>query len=151
MSKQTDAIGAGTGISVPLRERMAGWRERAERGICLLDARMRTLTAEPEEGAATAEYAVVLVAATGFAALLVAILNPNGEEPADGYRQAGAERGMSQRMNQRRDIRRIHFGTVGERRRNRRLWRGWRLAADEGAVHRGIRGCSPPSSWLPWY
>ena len=42
MSKQTDAIGAGTGISVPLRERMAGWRERAERGICLLDARMRT-------------------------------------------------------------------------------------------------------------
>lgn len=41
---------------------------------------------------------------------------------------------MSQRMNQRRDIRRIHFGTVGERRRNRRLWRGWRLAADEGAV-----------------
>ncbi len=35
---------------------------------------MRTLTAEPEEGAATAEYAVVLVAATGFAALLVAIL-----------------------------------------------------------------------------
>ena len=65
MSKQTDAIGAGTGISVPLRERVAGWRERAERGICLLDARMRTLTAEPEEGAATAEYAVVLVAATG--------------------------------------------------------------------------------------
>lgn len=58
MSKQTDAIGAGTGISVPLRERVAGWRERAERGICLLDARMRTLTAEPEEGAATAEYAV---------------------------------------------------------------------------------------------
>ena len=39
-----------------------------------MDARMRTLTAEPEEGAATAEYAVVLVAATGFAALLVAIL-----------------------------------------------------------------------------
>ena len=29
---------------------------------------------EPEEGAATAEYAVVLVAATGFAAVLVAIL-----------------------------------------------------------------------------
>ena len=29
---------------------------------------------EPEEGAATAEYAVVLVAATGFAAILVALL-----------------------------------------------------------------------------
>ena len=37
-------------------------------------ARMRTLTAEPEEGAATAEYAVVLVAATGFAAVLVGIM-----------------------------------------------------------------------------
>ena len=40
----------------------------------MLDARWRTLAAEPEEGAATAEYAVVLVAATGFAAILVALL-----------------------------------------------------------------------------
>ena len=39
-------------------------RERAGKAVCLLDARMRTLTVEPEEGAATAEYAVVLVAAT---------------------------------------------------------------------------------------
>ncbi|WEV42766.1 DUF4244 domain-containing protein [Bifidobacterium sp. ESL0682] len=52
----------------------------AERGrqvkgqICLLDARVRTALAEPDEGAATAEYAVVLVAATGFAAVLVALL-----------------------------------------------------------------------------
>ena len=45
-------------------------RERAGKAVCLLDARMRTLTVEPEEGAATAEYAVVLVAATGFAAVL---------------------------------------------------------------------------------
>lgn len=45
-----------------------------DKAICLLDARMRTLTAEPEEGAATAEYAVVLVAATGFAAILVGIM-----------------------------------------------------------------------------
>lgn len=29
---------------------------------------------QPEEGAATAEYAVVLVAATGFAAVLVALM-----------------------------------------------------------------------------
>ena len=54
------------------------WDERAQieqaAAICLLDARMRTLTAEPEEGAATAEYAVVLVAATGFAAVLVGIM-----------------------------------------------------------------------------
>ena len=34
-------------------------RERAGKAVCLLDARMRTLTVEPEEGAATAEYAVV--------------------------------------------------------------------------------------------
>ena len=54
------------------------WDERAQieqaAAKCLLDARMRTLTAEPEEGAATAEYAVVLVAATGFAAVLVGIM-----------------------------------------------------------------------------
>ena len=36
--------------------------ERAGKAVCLMDARMRTLTVEPEEGAATAEYAVVLVA-----------------------------------------------------------------------------------------
>lgn len=29
-------------------------RERAGKAVCLLDARMRTLTVEPEEGAATA-------------------------------------------------------------------------------------------------
>nr|WP_238548603.1 DUF4244 domain-containing protein [Bifidobacterium gallicum] len=36
--------------------------------------RMAAVMVEPERGAATAEYAVVLVAATGFAALLVALL-----------------------------------------------------------------------------
>ena len=55
-------------------QRLHAMRERADKAICLLDARMRTLTAEPEEGAATAEYAVVLVAATGFAAVLVGIM-----------------------------------------------------------------------------
>ena len=54
-------------------------RERAGKAVCLLDARMRTLTVEPEEGAATAEYAVVLVAATGFAAVLVGIMIANGQ------------------------------------------------------------------------
>ena len=53
-------------------QRLYAMRERADKAICLLDARMRTLTAEPEEGAATAEYAVVLVA--GFAAVLVGIM-----------------------------------------------------------------------------
>lgn len=47
---------------------------RMTRAAVMLDARMRTLKAQPEEGAATAEYAVVLVAATGFAAVLVALL-----------------------------------------------------------------------------
>lgn len=74
MGRNMDGIGEQLGAGVSVRQRIAGLRERAERRICLLDARMRTLTAEPEEGAATAEYAVVLVAATGFAALLVAIL-----------------------------------------------------------------------------
>ena len=54
--------------------RLLALREKASRMVCLLDARVRTLTAEPEEGAATAEYAVVLVAATGFAAVLVGIM-----------------------------------------------------------------------------
>ena len=41
---------------------------------------------------------------------------------------------MSQRMNRRHGAWRIRFGVAGQRRRNHRLWRGWRLAADEGAV-----------------
>ena len=58
------------GIFAHSKARVATPKER----LCLMDARIRTLMAEPEEGAATAEYAVVLVAATGFAAVLVAIL-----------------------------------------------------------------------------
>lgn len=53
------------------------WRrvmQRANAGICLLDARLRTVADKPESGLATAEYAVVMIAATGFAGLLVAIL-----------------------------------------------------------------------------
>lgn len=62
------------GIFTYARERAEQLRDTCRAQLCVLDARMRTLAAEPEEGAATAEYAVVLVAATGFAALLVAIL-----------------------------------------------------------------------------
>lgn len=62
------------GIFTHARERAERLRETCRARLCVMDARMRTLAAEPEEGAATAEYAVVLVAATGFAALLVAIL-----------------------------------------------------------------------------
>lgn len=56
------------------RGKVREWYRKAKRAAYVLDARLRTLTVEPEEGAVTAEYAVVLVAATGFAALLVAIL-----------------------------------------------------------------------------
>ncbi|WP_231129381.1 DUF4244 domain-containing protein [Bifidobacterium choloepi] len=48
--------------------------QTVRRGLVALELRMRSISAEPEEGAATAEYAVVLVAATGFAAVLMAIL-----------------------------------------------------------------------------
>ena len=67
-------------------------RERAGKAVCLLDARMRTLTVEPEEGAATAEYAVVLVAATGFAAVLVGIMKSDAINAADQHHQESAER-----------------------------------------------------------
>ena len=62
------------GMLARARARVGRMREQAHAKLCMLDARMRTLAAEPEEGAATAEYAVVLVAATGFAALLVTIM-----------------------------------------------------------------------------
>ena len=61
------------GIFAHSKARVATLNAKAKERLCLMDARIRTLMAEPEEGAATAEYAVVLVAATGFAAV-VAIL-----------------------------------------------------------------------------
>lgn len=62
------------GIFAHSKARVATLNAKAKERLCLMDARIRTLMAESEEGAATAEYAVVLVAATGFAAVLVAIL-----------------------------------------------------------------------------
>jgi Flp pilus assembly pilin Flp len=62
------------GILARSKSRAAELSAKARERLCLMDARIRTVMDEPEEGAATAEYAVVLVAATGFAALLVAIL-----------------------------------------------------------------------------
>lgn len=62
------------GIFTYARERSQRMWHAARAQLCVMDARMRTLSQEPEEGAATAEYAVVLVAATGFAAVLVALL-----------------------------------------------------------------------------
>ena len=67
------AIDGRTGPIAAMTRTVGNMGASARRGICLLDARLRTLSAEPEEGATTAEYAV-LVAATGFAAVLVALL-----------------------------------------------------------------------------
>lgn len=62
------------GIFTDAKERCERLRDTCRARLCMMDARMRTLAEEPEEGAATAEYAVVLVAATGFAAVLVALM-----------------------------------------------------------------------------
>ena len=59
------------GIFAHSKARVATLNAKAKERLCLMDARIRTLMAEPEEGAATAEYAVVLVAATGFAAAIL--------------------------------------------------------------------------------
>lgn len=48
--------------------------DRIYQTLCLLDARAQLVARDPEAGLATAEYAVVMIAATGFAGLLVAIL-----------------------------------------------------------------------------
>ena len=53
-------------------ERINAASDRLLRAQVGLEARW--LMSQPEEGAATAEYAVVLVAATGFAAVLVALM-----------------------------------------------------------------------------
>ncbi|KFI44798.1 Protein of unknown function [Bifidobacterium bohemicum] len=57
-----------------VRVRLSHASELIRGRACVADARVRTFFAQPDEGAATAEYAVVLVAATGFGAVLVALL-----------------------------------------------------------------------------
>ncbi len=61
-------------ISIPLRRLGRRLSDKALRLVCSLQSRVHALAAEPESGAATAEYAVVLIAATAFAGLLLAIL-----------------------------------------------------------------------------
>ncbi|WP_291526959.1 DUF4244 domain-containing protein [Bifidobacterium sp. UBA744] len=50
------------------------WKAGVERGVCALDARLRTMTVEPERGAATVEYALIVVAAAAFAGILIAVI-----------------------------------------------------------------------------
>lgn len=57
-----------------VRRRFNGVKERMDYYSRLVGAKWQVATLQPEAGMATAEYAVVLVAATGFAGLLVTIL-----------------------------------------------------------------------------
>ena len=70
----TANTGASPGVASRAEQRIAQVREEVYGKLCLMDAKAQLGRIEPEEGAATAEYAVVLVAATGFAALLVTIM-----------------------------------------------------------------------------
>lgn len=75
MNTQTPiSVDGQAGIFRYARGRVSGLMNNMKREICLLDAKVRTMNGAADEGAATAEYAVVLVAATGFATLLVALL-----------------------------------------------------------------------------
>lgn len=67
-------VDGSPGLMGRVGQKLCAAKERANKAVCLLDARMRLLTAEPEKGAVTAEYAVVLVAAMAFAAVLIAIV-----------------------------------------------------------------------------
>lgn len=57
-----------------LQRRAASMLQTLRNQACLMDSRLRAAVTRSDQGAATAEYAVVLIAATGFAALLVALL-----------------------------------------------------------------------------
>ena len=58
-------VDGSPGLMGRVGQKLCAAKERANKAVCLLDARMRLLTAEP---------AVVLVAATAFAAVLIAIV-----------------------------------------------------------------------------
>ena len=55
-------VDGSPGLMGRVGQKLCAAKERANKAVCLLDARMRLLTAEPEKGAVTAEYAVVLIA-----------------------------------------------------------------------------------------
>ena len=63
----------GSFIGAMRRAPMTAVRKARERA-CMIDARIRLMAMQPEKGAATAEYAMVLVAACGFAAVLFAVI-----------------------------------------------------------------------------
>lgn len=55
-------VDGSPGLMGRVGQKLCAAKERANKAVCLLDARMRLLTAEPEKGAVTAEYAAVLIA-----------------------------------------------------------------------------------------
>ena len=57
-------VDGSPGLMGRVGQKLCAAKERANKAVCLLDARMRLLTAEPEKG----------VAATAFAAVLIAIV-----------------------------------------------------------------------------
>lgn len=74
-----------TGIHQPLMQGKTGFipamrrapitaARKAKERACMIDAKIRLMAVEPQKGAATAEYAMVLVAACGFAAVLFAVI-----------------------------------------------------------------------------
>ena len=48
-------VDGSPGLMGRVGQKLCAAKERANKAVCLLDARMRLLTAEPEKGAVTAE------------------------------------------------------------------------------------------------
>lgn len=63
-----------TGFFTAMRSAPIAAARKAKERACMIDAKIRLMAVEPQKGAATAEYAMVLVAACGFAAVLFAVI-----------------------------------------------------------------------------
>lgn len=63
-----------TGFITAMRNAPKAVARKAKERACMIDATIRLQALEPQKGAATAEYAMVLVAACGFAAVLFAVI-----------------------------------------------------------------------------
>ena len=97
--KNQEAIplpGEGEGPIGRLGTGLQGIRMKAAEALCLADARSRTFLEGSDEGMATAEYAIVLVAATGFAGLVVGMaLVMKDSWAANAWPQALVTRGLT--------------------------------------------------------
>ena len=66
-------VDGSPGLMGRVGQKLCAAKERANKAVCLLDARMRLLTAEPEKGAVTAEFAVVLPCVAAVAILVLCL------------------------------------------------------------------------------